>query len=63
MIAARLAAADVKTVGELKAIGPAETYRRVRRKHPAPDLYLFHPESKQTLAEGVESWSEGRRWP
>ena len=44
-IAARLAGADVKTVGDLKAIGPAEAYRRVRRKYPARTIpvcyYLY----------------------
>lgn len=53
-IAARLAAADVKTVGDLKAIGPAEAYRRVRRKYPTrtiPVCYYLH--ALQGALDGV----------
>jgi len=53
-IAARLAAADVKTVGDLTAIGPAEAYRRVRRRYPArtvPVCYYLY--ALQGALDGV----------
>ncbi len=44
-IGARLAAAGVNTVGDLKAIGPAAAYRRLRRRYPARTIpvcyYLY----------------------
>lgn len=44
-IAARLAAAGIRTIGDLRAIGPPEAYRRVSRQNPARTIpvcyYLY----------------------
>ena len=53
-IAARFAAAGIRTVGDLRAIGPAEAYRCVKVKHPGITLpvcyYLY---SLQGALDGV----------
>ncbi len=44
-IAARLEAVNIRTVGDLKAIGPAQAYRRVRENNPGVTIpvcyYLY----------------------
>jgi DNA transformation protein and related proteins len=44
-IAARYAAAGIRTVGDLRAIGPAEAHRRVKARYPGITLpvcyYLY----------------------
>lgn len=53
-IAARFAAVGIKTVGEVRAIGPAEAYRRVQARHPEmtmPVCYYLY--SLQGALQGV----------
>jgi len=55
-IAARLQAVGVETVGDLRAAGPAEVYKRVRAAHPGTTIpvcyYLY---SLQGALDG-EHW-------
>lgn len=53
-IAARMAAVGIKTVGDLKRIGPAEAYKRVKANNPdvtIPVCYYLY--SLQGALDGV----------
>jgi len=57
-IAARLAAVGIRTISDLRAIGPAEAYKRVKARHPAitiPVCYYLY--SLQGALDGVH-WDD-----